>query len=137
MSFIKENPSIISKDFEIVGNLKSKGSVEIEGLVKGDIDADSVTIREDGKVNGNIKTNVLNVKGFFNGTVYCEKINISDTAKISGEINYNSLSADYGASINCQLKRTDKNTLKNEYNKNVANSTTTEKLDNKEENNKK
>ncbi len=114
MSFIKENPSIISKDLELIGNLKSKGSIEIEGNVKGDIEADTVSIREDGKVNGNIRAKIINVKGTFNGIATCEKINISDTAKIIGEINYTSLSADYGASINCQLKRIDKNTLKSE-----------------------
>ena len=114
MSFIKENPSIISKDLELVGNLKSKGSIEIEGNVKGDIESDTVSIREDGRVNGNIRAKIINVKGIFNGIATCEKINISDTAKIVGEINYTSLSADYGASINCQLKRIDKNILKSE-----------------------
>lgn len=114
MSFIKENPSIISKDLDIIGDLKSKGSIEIEGHIKGDIEADMVSIREDGKVVGNIKTKILNIKGYFNGIITCEKINISDTAKITGEISYVSLSADYGANINCQLKRIDKNTAKND-----------------------
>lgn len=114
MSFIKENPSIISKDLELLGNLKSKGSIEIEGSIKGDIESDTVSVREDGKVNGNIRAKVINIKGLFNGIATCEKINISDTAKITGEINYMSLSADYGANINCQLKRIDKNVLKNE-----------------------
>ena len=114
MSFIKENPSIISKDLELTGNIKSKGSIEIEGNVKGDIESDTVSIREDGRVNGNIRAKIINVKGIFNGIAICEKINISDTAKIVGEINYTSLSADYGASMNCQLKRIDKNILKNE-----------------------
>lgn len=114
MSFIKENPSIISRDLELIGNVRSKGSIEIEGAIKGDIEADTVSIRENGRINGNIKAKVINIKGLFNGVATCEKINISDTARITGEINYMSLSADYGASINCQLKRIEKNVLKNE-----------------------
>lgn len=114
MSFVKENPSIISKDLEIVGNLISKGSIEIEGNIKGDIDAETISIREDGKVVGNVRTKVLNIKGSFNGIVNCEKVNISDTARVIGEINYTSLSADYGAHINCQLKRVDKSNQRNE-----------------------
>ena len=121
MSFIKDNPSIISKDLDIIGNLKSKGSIEIEGHIKGDIEADIVSIREDGKVTGNIKAKVLNIKGYFNGIITCEKINISDTAKIIGEISYVSLSADYGANINCQLKRIDKNAVKNDISKSIEN----------------
>lgn len=114
MSFIKENPSIISKDLELVGNVKSKGSIEVEGSINGDIEADTVSIRESGRISGNVKAKVINVKGLFDGVAICEKINISDTAKITGEINYISLSADYGASINSQLKRIEKNVLKNE-----------------------
>lgn len=114
MSFIKENPSIISKDLELVGNVKSKGSIEVEGSINGDIEADTVSIRESGRISGNVKAKVINVKGLFDGVAVCEKINISDTAKITGEINYISLSADYGASINSQLKRIEKNVLKNE-----------------------
>ena len=119
MNFIKENPSIISKDLDVSGNLKSKGAIEIEGNIDGDIEADTVSIRESGKMKGNIKAKTINIKGAFDGVAICEKINISDTAKITGEINYTSLSADYGASINCQLKRIDKNPLKNGSVKNI------------------
>lgn len=105
INLIKENPSIVSKDLKIVGNLKSKGLIEIEGTITGDIEADSVSIRENGKVDGNVKASILNVKGVFNGKAVCEKINISDTANVDGNLEYNSLSVDYGASINCQLKR--------------------------------
>ena len=119
MNFIKENPSIISKDLDVSGNLKSKGAIEIEGNIDGDIEADTVSIRESGKMKGNIKAKTINIKGAFDGVAICEKINISDTAKITGEINYTSLSADYGASINCQLKRIETNPLKNGSVKNI------------------
>ncbi len=106
MSFIKENPSILSKDLKLEnGNLKSSGSLEIEGIIIGDIEAYSVSIRETGNIRGNIKSKILNIKGTLIGSAFCEKINISETAKIDGDLNYSVLAVDYGAKINCQLKR--------------------------------
>lgn len=105
MSLIKENPSIISKNLSIVGDLKSNGTIEIEGEVKGNITTEVVSIRDSGKVNGDIKAKIINIKGIFDGKAYAEKINISENAKITGELEYQSLAVDYGASINCQLKR--------------------------------
>lgn len=120
MSLVKENPSIISKNLTITGNLKSNGIIEIEGEILGDIEADNISIREDGKVVGNVKTKVFNIKGIFEGSAISEKINISEKAIVTGELEYCSLAVDYGANINCQLKRNNNgknfiiNTNKNE-----------------------
>jgi cytoskeletal protein CcmA (bactofilin family) len=100
-------PSLISKGVSIEGNIHDGGILELEGKIKGNVEADTLTIRETGEIIGEIRCKVFNVKGTFNGTVIAEKINISDTAKILGNLEYKFLSADYGASINCQLKRTE------------------------------
>lgn len=101
----KEIPSVISKSVKIFGNIVDGGNIEIEGNIEGDVAADIITIREGGIIKGNVKCKVLNIKGNFNGNANSEKINISDTATIDGLLEYNFLSADYGASINCELKR--------------------------------
>ena len=102
----KDVPSVISKSVNIVGDITNGGNIEIEGNIEGNVTADTITIREGGIIKGNIKSKVLNIKGSFNGNANSEKINISDTANINGLLEYNFLSADYGASINCELKRT-------------------------------
>ena len=107
MSLVKENPSIISNNLVINGDLVSKGNIEIEGEIKGNITAELISIRENGKVFGDIKAKTINIKGCFNGKAIAEKINISEHAKVTGELEYVSLAVDYGASINCQLKRTE------------------------------
>ena len=102
----KENPSIISKSMNIVGNIQAEnGIVEIEGTVKGDINAHTITIREQGNVEGNLKTKVLNIKGTFVGKIISNKLNISDTAVIKGSAEYEFLSVDYGADMTCEFKR--------------------------------
>ena len=101
----KDVPSVISKGVVITGNMNNGGNIEIEGNITGDVVADTITIREGGNIKGNIKCKVFNIKGTFNGNANVEKINISDSAVVSGLLEYNFLSADYGASINCELKR--------------------------------
>lgn len=101
----KDVPSVISKGVVITGNINNGGNIEIEGSITGDLVADVVTIREGGNIKGNVKCKIFNIKGTFNGNANVEKINISDSAVVSGLLEYNFLSADYGANINCELKR--------------------------------
>lgn len=110
MSLIKNlvkdsNPSLIAGSVAIVGDIKNGDSIEIEGSIEGNIFANFVTIRESGNVKGNIKCSIFNVKGNFDGNAFCEKINISDTAVVNGVLEYKFLAVDYGANINCELKR--------------------------------
>ena len=110
MSLIKSsskdsNPSLIACSVIIVGDIKNGDNIEIEGSIDGNIFANIVTIRESGKIKGNIKCSVFNIKGNFDGNAFCEKINISDTAVVNGMLEYKFLAVDYGANINCELKR--------------------------------
>lgn len=121
----KDIPSLISKGVLIKGNIENAANIEIEGKVEGNIFADNITLREDGEIIGNVKSKVFNIKGIFNGNALAEKINVSDTAKVDGLLEYNFLSVDYGANINCELKRDDNS-------KNKQNITLTNKNENTE-----
>lgn len=99
------NPSLISGSVVIVGDINNGDNIEIEGSIEGNIFANVVTIRESGKVKGNVKCSIFNIKGNFDGNAFCEKINMSDTAIVKGVLEYKFLAVDYGANINCELKR--------------------------------
>lgn len=101
----KEIPSLISKNVVITGDIKNAANIEIEGKIEGNIFADTITLREGGEITGNVKSKIFNIKGNFNGNSVAEKINISDTAVVNGMLEYSFLSVDYGANINCELKR--------------------------------
>lgn len=108
----KDTPSLLSKGAVIDGNITNAGNLEVEGEIKGNISTEILTLRENGIIVGDVCCKVFNIKGLFNGNASAEKINISDTAKITGILEYKFLSVDYGAEINCQLKRTTENNLK-------------------------
>ena len=102
---LKSMPSIIAKDSRIEGEVYSSGSIEIEGYIKGHIKANSVIIREDGSVEGEISSDSVNIHGNFNGNIKAKNINVFSNAKINGSIEYYSLSVEDGASISGQFKQ--------------------------------
>lgn len=121
VNFTKETISLISRSVKIEGEIKQGTNIEIEGEIKGNIsNVENLTIRECGKVYGDVKCKVLNIKGVFSGKAIAEKINISDVAKVNGILEYKFLSADYGADINCELKRINGDIKSVDFDKKVA-----------------
>jgi len=106
----KSMPSIISKNLSIEGVLQSFGVVEIEGQIKGNINSNSIVIREDGTVNGDINAGSVNIRGSFSGNIKAKNVNIFSKAKINGNIEYQSLSVEDGASIDAQFTQLSKTT---------------------------
>ncbi|MDR2777174.1 MAG: polymer-forming cytoskeletal protein [Rickettsiales bacterium] len=105
-SFTKDaTPSLVSGGTIFLGDIKNCNNIEIEGYIEGSIESDTVTIRENGVIKGDIRSKVFNIKGTFEGKAYGDKINISDTAVVNGALEYKFLAVDYGANINCELKR--------------------------------
>lgn len=105
MILSKNNTSIISKDLFLKGDLTTDGLLEIEGKIEGNITGNEITIRESGFVNGNIISNISNIKGNFQGTIKSQRINVSGKANIKGTLEYVSLCVEDGSSIDGDLKR--------------------------------
>ncbi|MDR1494638.1 MAG: polymer-forming cytoskeletal protein [Rickettsiales bacterium] len=106
-SFTKDAvPSLVSGGTIFLGDVKNCSNMEVEGSIEGNVLADTLTIRETGSIKGDVKSKTFNIKGNFEGKAYSEKINISDTAVVNGALEYKFLVVDYGANINCDLKRT-------------------------------
>jgi cytoskeletal protein CcmA (bactofilin family) len=104
-SSFKNTPTIIARDLEIEGEVRSNGVIEIEGKIKGIIKGNSVILREGGFVDGIIIAELLNLRGEFEGKIKAKNINISSKARIHGEIEYESLSVEDGACIDGQFKK--------------------------------
>jgi cytoskeletal protein CcmA (bactofilin family) len=108
-SSLKSTPTIIARDLTIEGQLKSTGIVEIEGIVKGTVNGNSVILREEGFVEGLVYAEFLNIRGRFEGTIKAKNITVSSKAKIIGDIEYDSLAVEDGASIDGQFKKNQSN----------------------------
>lgn len=101
----KATPTIFARDLKIEGDISSSGLIEIEGEVKGTIKGNSIIIREDGVVIGDVIAESLNIRGKFEGNIKARNINISSKAFINGVIEYCSLCVEDGASVDGQFKK--------------------------------
>ena len=104
-SNFKSTPTIIARDLKIEGQIHSSGLIEIEGVIKGTINGNSVILREEGFIEGEVIAESLSLRGSFEGKIKAKNINISSKAKIHGEIEYESLSVEDGACIDGQFKK--------------------------------
>ena len=101
----KAMPSIISGNMDIEGTMSSSGVIEIEGITKGKIKGNIVTIRDTGCAEGEIEVDTINICGKFRGDIKAKNVNVSKDANITGVIEYDSLSVEDGASIEGQFKK--------------------------------
>lgn len=97
--------SVIGGDLKVVGNLISKGDLQIEGEVEGDVNAASVTVGRSAKLVGGIKADRVEVQGSVKGQVDAGSVNFASSARMEGDVVHDSLSMEGGAYINGHCKR--------------------------------
>ncbi len=73
----KPPASLLSSDLVITGNLKTSGDIQIEGTVKGDIRAHSMTVGESARIDGEILADDVVVNGHIKGRVRGLKVRLT------------------------------------------------------------
>ncbi len=101
-------PSIISADMNILGNLISDGTVDIDGKIEGNIKAHHVTIREGGKIHGDINADIAQIYGQVHGIVKAREVHLYSSCHVEGTIMHENLSVEDGAFVDGKFKRSDK-----------------------------
>ncbi|MET0155693.1 MAG: polymer-forming cytoskeletal protein [Rickettsiales bacterium] len=97
-------PSVLSAEMTVHGDFVSKGGLEIEGKVEGNIACETVAVRRNAEVKGNITANHVQLDGMANGMIKAKTILVSPGAVVSGVIYYETLTVKDGASLNAQCK---------------------------------
>ena len=98
-------PSIIGADLKVVGNLQCDGDIDVQGTVQGDIEAATVTVDKDARVDGSIRAHSLIVSGSVDGEMEATEISLTSTARVTGELSHETLSVDPGASLEARLSK--------------------------------
>jgi cytoskeletal protein CcmA (bactofilin family) len=98
-------PSIVAKHSTVNGNINSAGTIEIEGIVYGEINAKILIIRESGFFQGTVIAEEIYIQGKIEGSIVVNKISISQTAILNGNISYKVMSVQDGASIDAVFKK--------------------------------
>ncbi|MBX7256745.1 MAG: polymer-forming cytoskeletal protein [Candidatus Hydrogenedentes bacterium] len=80
--------TIIGQGTTIIGDIKSKGSVRIEGVVSGKVHSDeSITVHETGRVKADLVSGTISISGEVEGNVTAsERLDIVSPGKLVGDI---------------------------------------------------
>ena len=101
--------TLISKESEIIGDIKFSGDLEIQGIVRGNVvakqnDKANVRIVDGGLVEGEVHAPHIIVNGSVKGDVHCsEHIELAAKANIEGNVHYQLIEMVKGAQVNGSL----------------------------------
>ena len=101
-------PSIISADMNILGNMVSDGTVDIDGRVEGNVKAHHITVREGGRIHGDLHADIAQVYGHVHGIVRAREVHLYASCHVEGTIMHETLSVEDGAFVDGKFKRSDK-----------------------------
>ncbi len=98
-------PSVISTDLKVVGDLQCAGDLQIKGTVEGDIKSRTVTIGEGAHVQGAVQADTVHVSGSVKGQIEAPTVTVAKSAKILGDVIHQNLSVEAGAHLEGQCRR--------------------------------
>lgn len=100
-------PSVIGPDLTIMGNLVSKGEVQIDGEVQGDIQGTYVVIGERARITGGILAEEIVVRGHVMGSVRGKRVMLQSSSHVEGDIFHQSLAIEQGAFFEGKSRRSE------------------------------
>ena len=101
--------SYVGETMQLEGDLRSAGSIDVAGLINGNIFVSDMTIAETGSVRGSIEAANIEVSGHVEGKISADVVIIGKSAVIKGDIFFkNTLKTEEGADIDGYIKRASK-----------------------------
>lgn len=90
--------TVVGDGTRIAGQVSVKGTIRIDGIVEGDVQADWVVVGETGKILGNTRSRGIVVGGSVEGNVEAtETVELMGNASMTGEIRSPKLAISEGA----------------------------------------
>ena len=122
--------SHIGETLQIEGDFRSSGSLDVAGLVNGNIFVSEMIITEAGSVRGSIEAANIEVNGHVEGKITADVVIVGKNAVIKGDIFFkNTLKTEEGADIDGYIKRISKG--KSDTDEDIAIEEIVEKVDSK------
>jgi cytoskeletal protein CcmA (bactofilin family) len=104
-------PSVIGSDLTIIGNLISKGEVEVDGEVQGDLHGTHIVVGEKATITGGIVGDEIVVRGHVMGSVRGKKVILQSSSHVEGDIYHQTLAIEQGAFFEGKSRRSEDPTV--------------------------
>jgi len=103
----KNTMSQIGSDLTVVGNLLSKGEVQIDGEIQGDVHAANIVIGESARITGGLVADEIIVRGTVMGSIRGKRVVLQSSSKVEGDIFHSQLAIEQGAFFEGKSRRSD------------------------------
>jgi cytoskeletal protein CcmA (bactofilin family) len=100
-------PSIIGEDLIITGNVISKGEVQIDGEVQGDVQCGSLLLGDKSQIVGGVIAEDVVVRGRIVGSIRGLRVTLQAQSHVEGDIYHQSLAIEQGAYFEGKSRRSD------------------------------
>src|SRR5215831_7817056 len=100
--------SVISNDLKIIGQglkIISRGTLQVDGEVEGDVAGAEIIIGEQGKVTGTVAAERVIVRGRSSGVIRAMTVALQASARVQGDIHHMSLAIEEGAEFDGTCRR--------------------------------
>ena len=98
--------SFIGETLQLEGDLRSSGSVDVAGLINGNVFVSEMVIKETGSVRGQLEAETVEINGHVEGKISADTVIVGKSAVIKGDIFFkNTLKTEEGADIDGYIKR--------------------------------
>ncbi|MBS0241343.1 MAG: polymer-forming cytoskeletal protein [Proteobacteria bacterium] len=103
----KGGESRIGSDLAVIGNLVSKGEIQIDGEVQGDIHAANIIVGESARITGGLVAEEIIVRGTVMGSIRGKRVVLQSSSKVEGDIFHSQLAIEQGAFFEGKSRRMD------------------------------
>ncbi len=107
VSASKMVPSIIGEDLKIIGNVTSKGEIQVDGEIEGDIHCGSLLLGDSSKIVGSVIAEDVVVRGRVEGSIRGLRVTLQAQSHVDGDIYHQSLAIEQGAYFEGKSRRSD------------------------------
>ena len=98
--------SHIGETMHLDGDLRSSGSIDVAGLINGNVFVSDLTITETGSVRGSVEASTIEINGHVEGKISADSVIVGKSAVLKGDIFFkNTLKTEEGADIDGYIKR--------------------------------
>ena len=98
--------SHLGETMQLEGDLRSSGSIDVAGLITGNVFVSEIAIKETGSVRGLIEAANIEINGHVEGKISADSVIVGKNSVIKGDIFFkNTLKTEEGADIDGYIKR--------------------------------
>mgnify|MGYP005835969389 CR=1 FL=1 len=100
-------PSIIGEDLTVTGNVLSRGEVQVDGQIQGDVHCSSLIVGEKAQITGGIVADDVVVRGQVMGSIRGNRVTLQASSHVEGDVFHKSLAIEQGAFFEGKSRRSE------------------------------